>query len=113
MAAPKGFEPSIFGVTGRRPLQAGPRNHGWRKRRDSNPHLPRRDPGRQPGARPLDDVSIMVLPAGFEPAIFAVRGQRPKPLDDGSKVVEPSGIEPEFHPCEGGVFTFKTTAPRG
>ncbi len=26
----------------------------------------------------------MVLPTGFEPAIFAVRGRCPKPLDDGS-----------------------------
>ncbi len=29
-----------------------------------------------------------VLPAGFEPAIFAVRGRRPGPLDDGSPLLK-------------------------
>lgn len=28
---------------------------------------------------------LLVLPTGFEPAIFAVRGRCPKPLDDGSR----------------------------
>lgn len=27
----------------------------------------------------------MVIPAGFEPAIFWMRTRRPKPLDDGTK----------------------------
>lgn len=31
-------------------------------------------------------LSILVLPAGFEPAIFTLKGWRPRPLDDGSKV---------------------------
>ena len=29
--------------------------------------------------------SYLVTPAGFEPAVFALRRRRPKPLDDGAK----------------------------
>lgn len=32
-----------------------------------------------------DASSHLVLPTGFEPAIFAVRGRCPEPLDDGSR----------------------------
>lgn len=37
----------------------------------------------------------MVPPAGFEPAIFALKGRRPRPLDDGDsaeKYNRPRGI---------------------
>ena len=32
----------------------------------------------------LTHLPTLVLPTGFEPAIFAVRGRCPEPLDDGS-----------------------------
>lgn len=35
----------------------------------------------------LSVISIMVTPAGFEPAIFWMRTRYPKPLDDGAPFV--------------------------
>ena len=40
-------------------------------------------------------VYWLVAPAGFEPAISALRGLRPSPLDDGANVlVGGIGVEP-------------------
>ena len=41
----------------------------------------------------VQGVVKLVLPRGFEPAVSALRGQRPRPLDDGSMVAS-EGIEP-------------------
>jgi hypothetical protein len=38
---------------------------------------------------------VVVAPAGFEPAISALRGLRPRPLDDGATfLVGGVGVEP-------------------
>ena len=43
----------------------------------------------------------MVIPAGFEPAIFWMRTRRPKPLDDGTKQ---TSIPPHTKVCtQGGL----------
>ena len=36
----------------------------------------------------------LVAPTGFEPAISALRGRRPKPLDDGAMLAGVEGVEP-------------------
>ena len=40
--------------------------------------------GRSDGSRTQVMGSVRVAPAGFEPAISALRGLRPRPLDDGA-----------------------------
>ncbi len=40
-------------------------------------------------------IDVRVAPAGFEPAISALRGLRPRPLDDGAAyLVGGIGFEP-------------------
>ena len=56
----------------------------------------------------------MVLPKGFEPSIFAVRGRCPRPLDDGS-------VSPKLYPGKAKaalgrsfrLFTENHEAPHG
>ncbi len=43
----------------------------------------------------------MVTPAGFEPAISGVKGQRPGPLDDGAmKIIIELSIFRDTHSCK-------------
>lgn len=49
----------------------------------------------------LHDHHTLVLPAGFEPAIFAFVARRPSPLDDGSDLVGEEGFEPPIFCSQG------------
>lgn len=42
---------------------------------------------------PLNEPAELVLPAGFEPTSFCLKGRHPKPLDEGS-MERAVGFEP-------------------
>ena len=51
-------------------------------------------PGSKPGALPLGYWRMMVLPGGFEPTTFGLRGRRLRQFDYGSILVGRGGLEP-------------------
>ena len=53
-------------------------------------HPRRRFVSNVPG--PVVCVTALVAPAGFEPAISALRGLRPRPLDDGAVPATGAGL---------------------
>ena len=58
-------------------------------------------------ARP--SVFQLVAPTGFEPAISALRGRRPKPLDDGAMLAGVEGVEPSHTVPETAVLPLDDT----
>ena len=51
----------------------------------------------------------LVAPTGFEPAISALRGRRPKPLDDGAMLAGVEGVEPSHTVPETAVLPLDDT----
>ena len=51
----------------------------------------------------------LVAPTGFEPAISALRGRRPKPLDDGATLAGVEGVEPSHTVPETAVLPLDDT----
>ena len=58
-------------------------------------------------ARPF--LFQLVAPTGFEPAISALRGRRPKPLDDGAMLAGVEGVEPSHTVPETAVLPLDDT----
>ena len=56
-----------------------------------------------------EQAEILVASTGFEPAISALRGRRPKPLDDGAMLAGVEGVEPSHTVPETAVLPLDDT----